>query len=396
MLVTRIIGACPSCNTPEAFGNVMLVRDHVLRGCKSCQYSQRIPLPNLSKKIIYLDQFFFSAAFREKDERFIAAATLIKKATAHQLLLAPYSSVHEDETHQWRGFNGQTKDDLMKFIKATSRGHDFEPAYRIENDQVLDAFQSFVDGKPCALPLNQRTALRSDINHWEDYFRIEVGSYRGDIELIRQLKNESVEELVRAAFPSWRSSNTTFDEHVQLEIRDAAKIYIKFYLEYVARIIAGDYNAMFDSPIVSMIVRDMMDLLPLDLDTDAKILTIKNFFSSEHFANIPNEWISARIFAALRDQVKNGAYANSDEAIRRLSGFFQDVKHISIYAPYVDAIVVDQSMASILNDGRLDVSGRYGTSVFSLNNWDHLMDWLQSLIDSMTAEHRQGLAIAYP
>jgi hypothetical protein len=396
MLVTRIIGACPSCNSAHAYGNVMIVRDHVLRGCKSCEYSQRIPLPNLSKKIIYLDQFFFSAAFREKDERFIAAATLIKEATANQLLLAPYSSIHEDETHQWRGFNGQSKNDLMEFIKATSRGYEFEPAYRIEHDQVLDAFQSFLDRKPCAFPINPKTAIHSDINHWEDYFRIEVGSYRGDIELIRQLKNQSVEELVRVAFPSWRSSNSTFDEQVQLEISDAAKIYIKFYIEYVARIIAGDYKAMFDSPIVSMIVQDMMDLLPRDLDIEEKISTVKIFFSSDHFSQVPNEWISARIFAALRGQVKAGAYANPDEAIRRLSGFFQDVKHVSIYAPYVDAIVVDQPMASILNDGRLCITGRYGTRIFSLNNWDELMDWLRSLIDSMTAEHRRGLALAYP
>jgi len=141
MLVTRVIGACPACNKPEAFGNVMVVRDHVLRGCTYCQCSQRIPLPDVSKKIIYLDQFFFSAAFRERDQRFIEAANLIKKTTADQLLLAPYSSIHEDETHQWRGFNGQTKEDLMEFIKATSRGHDFEPAYRVEHDQVLDAFQ---------------------------------------------------------------------------------------------------------------------------------------------------------------------------------------------------------------------------------------------------------------
>ncbi len=396
MLVTRIIGVCPSCNTPSAFGNVMVVRDHVLRGCKSCHYSQHIPLPDLSKKIIYLDQFFFSAAFREKDERFVAAAALIKKATANQLLLAPYSSIHEDETHQWRGFSGQTKDDLMKFIKATSRGHDFEPAYRIEREQVLDAFQSFINSGPSGLQLNQRTALRSDINKWEDYFRIEVGSYRGDIELIRQLKSQSVVDLVRDAFPSWRRSEATFDEHVQLEMRDAAKFYIKFYLEYMARIVAGDYNAMFDSPIVSMIVQDMMDILPRELDADAKILSVKDFFASEHFSNVPHEWISARMFAALRDQIKNGAYSNPDEAIRRLSGFFQDVKHISMYAPYVDAIVVDQPMAAILNDGRLDISGRYGTDIFSLNNWGDLMDWLQSLIDSMTVEHIGALAIAYP
>ena len=374
----------------------MVVRDHVLRGCTYCQWSQRIPLPDVSKKIIYLDQFFFSAAFRERDQRFIEAANLIKKATEDQLLLAPYSSIHEDETHQWRGFNGQTKEDLMEFIKAASRGHDFEPAYRVEHNQVLDALQSFINGTPSDFQLNRRTALRSEINQWEDYFRIEVGSYHGDIELIRQLKNQSAEELVKTAFPSWRNSSSTFDEHVQLEMRDAAKFYIKFYLDYVARIVAGDYSAMFDSPIVSMIVQDMMDVLPRDLDMDEKILSIKNFFASDHFFNVPHEWISARVFAVLRDQVRNGAHSNPEEAIRKLSGFFQDVKHISMYAPYVDAIVVDQPMAAILNDGRLDISRRYNTKVFSLNNWDRMAEWLQSLIDSMTAQHRQALAIAYP
>ncbi len=374
----------------------MVLRDHVLRGCKSCQFSERIHLPELSKKIIYLDQFFFSAAFREKDSRFIQAATLIKRATAYQLLLSPYSSIHEEETHQWRGYNGQTKEDLMEFIKTTSRGHDFEPAYRIEHNQVLGAFHAFTTGKSEDFALDQRTALRSDINLWENYFRIEVGSYLGDSELIRQLKNQSVEELVKNSFPSWRSSSATFDEHVQLEMQDTAKFYIKFYLEFLARIGTGDYDALFYSPVISKIVQDMINILPRDQALEERISTIKKFFASEHFFNIPKEYISSRMFAALRDQVKNGAFANQDEAFSRLSGFFQDVKHISTYAPYVDAIVVDQPMASILNDGRVDVTGRYGTRVFSLNNWDQLMEWLQLLIDSRTEEHKKALAIAYP
>lgn len=396
MLVTRVVGACPSCKKPDAFGNVMVVKDHVLRGCKSCQYSENIPLPALDKKIIYLDQFFFSAAFREKDERFIAAANLVKKATSLQVLLAPYSSVHEDETHQWRGYDGQTKDDLMNFIKAASRGHEFEPAYGVEREQVLRAFRGFITGQSDAYQVRRRTALRNEINYWEDYFRIEVGSYHGDIDLIRQLKNEGVEELVRVAFPSWRNSGASFDEHIQLELRDAGRIYIKFYAEYAARILAGDYKAQFDSPIVSMVVQDMLEILPRDMEVEIKVERVKDFFASQHFANVPHEWISARMFAVLKDQVKRGAYQNQEEAVRRLSGFFQDVKHISMYAPYVDAIVVDQVMASILNDGRLNLSGAYGTKVFSMNNWDELMGWLQSLIDSISDEHRQGLAAAYP
>lgn len=364
MLVTRVVGACPKCGRADAFGNVMVRPDHVLRGCKHCDYSERLPLPPLSKKIIYLDQFFFSAAFRERDSRFLEAAELIRGATASQVLLAPFSSIHEDETHQWRGFDGRNKEDLMQFIKATSRGHEFEPSYRVEHDQILEAFESFLKGRPSAFHIHRRLALRSDVDHWEDYFRIEVGGYRGDIELIRELKNQSIDSLIDDVFPAWRTSEVSFDEHVEIERRDAARYYLKFYLDYLKRITSGDYNALFDSPIASMIVQDMLHVLPEDMEFSHKIRRIHEFFASDHFANAPNEWISPRIFAVLREQVRNGAYRNPEESKRRLFGFLNDVKHISIYSPFVDAMVVDQPMAAILADGRVNIAGRYDTRVF--------------------------------
>lgn len=396
MLVTRIIGNCPACNAKNAFGNVLIARDRVLRGCRACRYSEEIPLPKLSKKVIYLDQFFFSGAFRDKDARFAEAAELIKKAAASQLLVAPYSSVHEDETFQWRGFDGRTKDDLMKFIKATSRGHEFEPSYRVEEGQVIQAFRAFTQNGPDDFHLRRKTALRSDVNEWENYFRVEVGFYRGDIDLIRKLKTQSVDQLIDGVFPSWRNGTSSFQDHVNLELADAGRFYIKFYIDYVARLASGDYAAIFDSPIVSKVVKSMLEILPGEQDLGSKIALIKRFFASKHFANIPNHWISARIFAVLREQVRNGAYSRPDEAKRRLSGLLQDVNHISFYAPYVDAIIVDQPMASIINDGRLDISRRYGVATFSLNNWNALLEWLRVLLEQMSAEHEAGLALAYP
>ncbi len=396
MLVTRVIGTCPKCSQPDAFGNVMVRPDHVLRGCKRCDHSERIYLPPLSKKIIYLDQFFFSAAFRERDVRFLEAADLIKHATANQVLLAPFSSIHEDETHQWRGFDGRNKEDLMQFIKATSRGHEFEPNYRVEHDQILEAFESFLANKPSDFLIDRRMALRSDVDHWEDYFRIDVGGYRGNIELIRDLKNEGIEGLIDMVFPAWRLSTSTFNEHIEIERRDSAKFYLQFYFDYLKRIAVGDYNAMFDSPIASMIVRDMLQVLPEDMDLLEKLRRVNQFFASDHFASAPNEWISPRIFSVLREQVRNGAYKNPEDAKKRLFGFLNDVKHISVYSPFVDAMVVDQPMAAIVGDGRVNIANRYGTKIFSLNNWPDLLAWLRSLTDSISTEHRRGLEVAYP
>ena len=396
MIVTKVIGACPSCGVADVFGNVMVRKDHVLRGCKRCRYSERVLLPPLAKQIIYLDQFFFSTAFREGDSRFLEAAELIKGATAGQVLLAPFSSIHEDETHQWRGYDGRKKEDLMQFIKATSHGHKFEPNYTVEHDQILDAFESFLAGSTSEFVLDRQIALSADVDQWEDYFRIEVGGYRGNIELIRDLKKQGIDVLIDSVFPAWRSSIATFDKNVEIERRESARCYLKLYDDYIKRIDSGDYDALSDSPVESMIVRDMLRSLPDGTDTPEKFRRVNEFFASDHFANAPNGWISSRIFSVLREQVRNGAYRSPEESKRRLFGFPNDVKHISIYAPFVNAIVVDQPMAAILADGRVNVASRYGTRVFSLNNWQELLAWLQSLIDSMSTEHRRGLELAYP
>src|SRR3990170_6581054 len=99
MLVTHILGDCPGCGGKNRFGNVSVLGDHVLRGCMSCRYSTTVWLPEIRKKIIYLDQFFFSHAFRGSEQRFVDAARLIRHLSDLQLLVVPFSSIHEEETH---------------------------------------------------------------------------------------------------------------------------------------------------------------------------------------------------------------------------------------------------------------------------------------------------------
>lgn len=361
----------------------------------SCKYRATIWLPETRKKVLYLDQFFFSSAFRERDPRFMKAAQRIREISALQLLAVPFSSIHEDETHQWRGYDGKNKEDLMEFIKATSRGHEFEPSYDVEQTQIVRAFQAHLQGKPPAFELQQRDAIPSDIHEWDDYFRIDVGRYINDIELMRDLKRKGVEMLVDA-FPAWRQSTNTFEQDVTLELREAAKNYFGAYLKYAARIVTGDYAALLDSPIMAMVVQALLHCLPEDSASEESLKKIGAFFQSEHFSEIPYQWLSVRIFATLKDMVKRGAYPNSEAALQRLGGFFQDMKHVSIYAPYCDAFVMDQAMAALVADPRIALEGRYGVKVFSLNNWDKFLTWLDALEGGMSQEHRTGLAAAYP
>ena len=172
----------------------------------SCKYSTTVWLPEIRKKIVYLDQFFFSSAFRGGEQRFVDAAQRIRHVSDLQLLVIPFSSIHEDETHQWRGFGGKNKEDLMEFIKATSSGHEFEPAYEVERSQIIRAFQAFLAGGSAEIERKERDAIEGNVHEWDDYFRIDVGVYFKDIELIRALKRQSVENLL-GIFDRWRQNS---------------------------------------------------------------------------------------------------------------------------------------------------------------------------------------------
>jgi len=53
-------------------------------------------------------------------------------------------------------------------------------------------------------------------------------------------------------------------------------------------------------------------------------------------------------------------------------------------------------MASLVTDGRVDIENNFGVRIFSLNNWEQLIEWLNAIEAEMSKEHREGLDVAYP
>lgn len=389
-LVSFVLGDCPGCKGTNTFGNVDVQGSYVWRGCKRCRYSEHIDLPTIKKKVIYLDQFFFSHAFRGGDERFVAAAKRISRLASLQLAVAPFSSIHEDETHQW-----SRREELLRFIKDTARGHEFEPAYEVEQTQVVQSFQAWLKGGGPAYPLDLADAVDERVHDWDSYMRIEVGRYMGDVELIRDLKRQSSEGLVNL-FDGWRKLTTSFEDDLAAEHQDAARAYMNFYLEFATRVAGGDFMAMFDAPIVSQVVQMMLTVLPAAEPIEERFLKCAAYLASEHFRQLPYQWLNAHMLATLKHLVKNGFYSNREQALRKLNGFFYDVKHVATYAPYVDAFVMDQPMADLVSRPTVDLEGRYGCKVFSLGNWAAFLAWLDQVEAEMTEEHAQGLREAYP
>lgn len=368
----------------------MVIDTHLLQGCGKCSQSFKTELPAIKKKIIYLDQFFYSEAFKGQSAPFIKAAEEIQRLSNQQLIIAPFSSIHEHETHQW-----EHRVELYDFIKHTSRGHKFKAAYDVQQKQILKGFKGWLSGLSSDYTIEESDAFDNDIHKWEDYFWIDVGKYLGDIELIKDLKAESIDGLLNC-FDDWRESSYSFEEDVKFELNAAAKGYMDSYLEYVARIGAGDYDALLDSPITSTLVERLIHILPKTTPPPQALRLCMTYMHSETFAKLPYLSIEATTFATLKAMVKEGAYANREKAKRKLRGFFNDVGHIATYAPYCDAFVMDKAMAELMKKPQIALEDKYNVKVFSLNNWDKLFEWLADVQSSITQEHQNALALAYP
>jgi len=392
MLVTNIIGNCPKCGTEASFGNVF-VKGHILtRGCLRCDYSEHFYLPQTEKTVLYLDQFFLSHAFREKVPEFVECIRLISNLADDQLMVCPISSVHETETHQWRHAQ---KDELWEFIKRTSRGHEFKPAYEIKRRQIIQGFKMYLVQAQSEFPVTHSDALPHDINEWEDYFWIDVGHYPSNVELTRRLKEDSISELVDA-FPKWLQSAKSFQDHRAFELRTAGDIYISLYRRMIQRIAVGDCSAIFDSPIDSKIVEAMLHCFENERDLKEQLETVRSYFQSPYFSQVPCEYISTGLITVLRDRVKRGSFKNPEKAKKQLRGFFFDVDFIAAYAPYCDAMFLDTTMLSFVRDKRLAIEKRYGTKFYAKSNWGEFMDFLKSINARKTEELTRAIELVYP
>ena len=84
---------------------------------------------------------------------------------------------------------------------------------------------------------------------------------------------------------------------------------------------------------------------------------------SEYYANVPEARIGSEFFALLRHRLRQGQYKNKEKNRDRFGGLFYDIRFISTYAPYCDAMVLDSLMYEWATDPLIDLPKRFGAPV---------------------------------
>jgi transcription elongation factor Elf1 len=101
---------CPRCKS-ESFGTLSVGGNRVTKRCKDCKYSHDEVLPDVDKRVVYLDQFAVSELYKTKAKRRKPGApheqfwqdcySLGNLAYLTQQVIFPASNLHSDETIVW-------------------------------------------------------------------------------------------------------------------------------------------------------------------------------------------------------------------------------------------------------------------------------------------------------
>src|SRR5215207_3510632 len=106
-------GMCPACQR-DTFGILSAGGDRVALRCTECRYSDSEALPEVDKRVIYLDQSIFSLLFQvegggrppQGHEEFAREFyRRVRRVVLLQQVVLPHSDVHNDETNVFHSAN---------------------------------------------------------------------------------------------------------------------------------------------------------------------------------------------------------------------------------------------------------------------------------------------------
>lgn len=109
---------------------------------------------------------------------------------------------------------------------------------------------------------------------------------------------------------------------------------------------------------------------------DDRLQRIVGFWRWDGNRELPQNKISAYLFAAVSQRVVLG----SKKIIDR--GLLNDISAVSTYAPYLDAMFLDNTCGALLSEEPLATELQYKARIFLLKNKDAFLSYLTEIEDN--------------
>lgn len=403
---------CPKCRQ-KTFG-VLSVSDHqYARRCKACLYPKGnerggiFPLPEITKKVIYLDQFAISNMMKalntetpanrkgQLDPFWLDLFSRIDVLCKLQLLVCPDSMFHEHESLASPFYR-----ELKRMYGLLSGGATFKSWENILQIQVLRHAKNWLAGEELKdFPLDRASAFYKDINVWTDRIRVSTNiryppewfeEYRRE----RELAFEGLKEI----FEAWQTEgDREFKDWFAEEVAGYGRSIIRCFLEQLthmrevsagARSLDLDYIFPHTHVILFYNISEMLKKRGFKIP-EALSKTIE-YLASPSLKVIPSIKISSMLYAALARRAAKQKRKNPPNR-----GMRNDMRMISAYLPYCDAMFIDKECHSLLSESPLKEEICYGTRLFSLRNKSDFLDYLDSIERDASKEHLEKVKEVY-
>ncbi len=378
MLITGPFHPCPSCGQPQL--GTLSVSDNVhTRRCRSCFHTESNRLPPIQKKMIYLDQMVLSGIAKEldpvwkkktrrRDSFWLEAFDQIDRLVKLQLIVCPNSPIHEVES----SYAERYEPVLRRLYEHLASGVCLRFPHQVYMEQLWEAFDAWSAGRdPDWGRITRVKVIRGDLDRWSDRLRITVdmGRLPGEIDSRRKSRDLAHEGL-RRLWKTWASQGPVpFDDRFQEERRG------------VATAALGPHRK---PPWLAHLMRWLVGQLKEGgVPEETRLEQAERFLQSEAALSAPENHLGALLFAAL------GRRAASGQKRVPSRGTPNDIRFISAYLPYCDAMFIDNEFAQLLSEQPVATEVEdYPTRIFSTRSRDDFLAYLETLEDDPTHVER--------
>lgn len=216
-----------------------------------------------------------------------------------------------------------------------------------------------------SIVMRSRSAVKSDYSQFID--RIREG-------------RETVATEMQRIFEGWKNDKDAFDTVANREMAAYGAAYIHGIADGPQRMLkamaSNDPAAVLDESLheANVLRRILSGLFEKHgVPEQDQLKKVVEFFRWDGLCELPSNRISGHLYAA----VARKAAAGQKKPPTR--GLTNDVRVISTYAPYVDAMFIDNECAGLLAEEPLRSRLAFKARIFCLNSKDEFVAYLRSL-----------------
>jgi len=386
---------CPQCGEQE-FGVLSVSDIRCERRCRACFYRGTVHLPEIRKKIVYIDQFVFSNFVKILDTEIDGHERATSDPFWKELLETLGVVCHiqlvacpDSREHQHESLTSSFYKSLKHTYEHFSGGVSFHDSETIKLRQLAQIAKCWLKKEAVTFDFNPEKISSGRLHEWSGRITVD-GVLPGTVDGLRTSRHKTHEGL-QEVFAQWQRDKKPFSEVFAIEKtgyrENLVNSYIKQCLKRAqipAQIMRGQMPSL-DEILPSMAETQMFSLQCLfeahSVDKKQSTEMLREFLASDAIDVAPFSVIGAAMYASLSRKAASGQKRMPNQ------GTANDFGIVSTLLPYCDAMFMDNECSALWHDIPRSHKLPYPCRVFCRNTGADFIRYLTEIRDSATPEH---------